>query len=568
MNTDIFTRIKKVIFFLCLVYTINTNAQCWSQTSAGDSHTLAIKTDGTLWAWGNNYCGSLGDGTNEDKNVPTKIGIDNNWSKVYAGNNHSLAIKTDGTLWAWGCNYSGQLGDGTNEDRNVPTKIGTENIWSQISAGYGHCLAIKTDGTLWAWGFNDYGQLGDENTTVYKNAPTKIGIDNNWSQIGAGGRHSLAIKTDGTLWAWGFNYYGQLGDGTEFFPWYLPYKNVPTKIGADKNWSKICPGTYHSLAIKTDGTLWAWGNNEYGELGDGTMVIKNVPAKIGTDNNWSQISAGWGYSLAIKTDGTVWTWGVNYQGQLGDGTSKNKNIPTKIGTDNNWSQISALSHHSLAIKTDGTLWAWGDNYWGQLANGTCEDCYVPNALAYPNIAIPNLTTTPTSSITNSKASSGGNILSDGGASVTLRGVCWNTTGNPTIADSKTSDGTGNGIFTSLITGLSPSTTYMVRAYATNSVGTAYGNEIIINTLVGVKEMETGKNISIYPNPTNGTVYISNFKSKIQEVGVYNMLGVRVHSSFTNQSSSVEIDLSSYLNGIYYLEIQSENEKVFKKIIKE
>ncbi len=655
-------KMKKLLLFLSLAFSINANAQCWSQISTGTLHTLAIKTDGTLWAWGYNGFGQLGDGTNTNNNASTQIGTATNWSQISTGGYHTIAIKTDGTLWAWGMNSSGQLGDGTTSDKNVPTKIGTATNWSQISAGNNHTLAIKTDGTLWAWGVNLYGQLGDGTNTAI-NAPTQIGTDNNWSLISAGGEHSLALKIDGTLWAWGYNGWGALGDGTT-----SSGINAPTQIGTDNNWSQISAGDYHTLAIKTDGTLWACGSNSNGQLGDGTNSNYNtVLTKIGSATNWSQICAGGNHTLASKTNGTLWAWGYNLYGALGDGTNTDKNVPTQLGIATNWSEIIAGGDHTLAIKTDGTLWAWGDNSFGQLGDRTDIDKNTPNSIGCSNnIAIPNLTTTGASSITSYTASSGGNITTDGGASVTARGVCWNTTGSPTIADAKTSDGSGIGSFTSTITGLSPSTTYKVRAYATNSVGTAYGNEITVNTLsinitttaassitgntassggnittdggvsviargvcwntsgsptiadaktsdgsgigsftstmtglspsttykvrawasnsfgtaygneitlntlvgVGIKENNIDNSISLYPNPTNGKIQISNTKNKVQEVGVYNMLGERIYSSSTTQYSSFEIDLSTQPNGIYFVEIKIENEKVFKKAIKE
>src|SRR3989344_6242212 len=241
----------------------------------------------------------------------------------------------------------------------------------QISARYKHTIAIKSDGTLWAWGYNLYGQLGD-GTTSQRNSPVQIGTDNNRVSISAGGYHTIAIKSDGTLWAWGSNDSGQLGDGT------YNNKTTPTQITTvAANWVSISTGGLHTLAIKSDGTLWAWGYNSGGQLGDGTATQRNSPVQIGTGNNWTSIAAGYYHTIAIKSDGTLWAWGYNGYGQLGDGTMVNKSSPAQIGTDNNWASIEAGGYHTLAIKSDGTLWAWGDNGYGQLGDGTNTDRFSP-----------------------------------------------------------------------------------------------------------------------------------------------------------------------------------------------
>lgn len=354
---------KITIIFIVLFCTIS-NAQCWQSISAGYQSTLAIKSDGTLWAWGDNDFGQLGTGNFVAKNSPTQVGTDTNWKEVSCGENHAVAIKTDGTLWAWGDNFGGQLGEGGLLNMsNVPIQVGSDTDWQTISAGSYHTMALKSNGTLWGWGWNFAAQVGD-GTTVDVLFPTQIAVGSTFKSIGTGAYFSHAIKTDGTLWGWGDNSFGQMGDGTNNF--YLS----PTQIGADANWKSIDGGDTYSLAIKTNGTLWSWGANFEGNLGDGTLLDRWFPLQIGTDTNWKSVSTKFYHVSALKTNGTLWSWGFNAFGQLGDGTIIQKSIPIQIGTANNWKLASAGVYHSIALDNDGTVFASGDDQFLQLVNGS------------------------------------------------------------------------------------------------------------------------------------------------------------------------------------------------------
>jgi alpha-tubulin suppressor-like RCC1 family protein len=321
----------------------------WKDITVGDQHSIATKSDGSFWAWGTNGAGQLGDSSNGatlKKLLPSKIGTSNNWKSISAGNGyHNIAIKNDGTLWAWGSNDAGQLGDGTKLKRNIPNQIGASADWKIISAGNSHSMAIKNDGTLWGWGFNGFGGLGD-GSGIDRNIPNQIGASTDWKTVSAGYSQTVAIKNDGSLWAWGSNGAGQLGDGT------IVYKLSPIRIGNETNWKILASGGQHTVALKHDGTLWTWGYNASGQLGDGTNTTKLFPAQIGFDTNWKEVSAGSTHTLALKNDGTLWTWGSNVSGQLGNGdsTNTNLNVPTKIGNSKDWQKISAGFSHTIAIK--------------------------------------------------------------------------------------------------------------------------------------------------------------------------------------------------------------------------
>lgn len=337
----------------------------WTAISVGLNHSLALKANGTLWAWGDNSYGQLGDGTTNNSMIPIQIGNSNNWTSISAGVAHSTALKADGTLWTWGDNSTYELGDGTNIKSLYPIQITNANNWVAISSGGSHNLAIKSDGTLWSWGYNLSGQVGD-GTAISKTVPTQIGVSNNWVSVSGGSVHSLAVQADGSIWSWGYNADGSLGDGT------IINKSNPSQIGLSRSelLNVVC-GLSHSLALKSDGTLWAWGLNDYGQLGNGSLNSSNTPIQIGTDNNWIGVSIGSQSSFAIKSNGTLWAWGRNNIGQLGDGTNTDRTLPVQIGASNNWVYIySSAGASSFGIKSNGTLWAWGDNTNGQLGNGT------------------------------------------------------------------------------------------------------------------------------------------------------------------------------------------------------
>jgi alpha-tubulin suppressor-like RCC1 family protein len=329
-----------------------TGAANWSAVAAGGYHTVALKSNGTLWAWGSNTYGQLGDGTSNTTSTPIQSGSDTNWSAIAAGDTHTIALKSDGTLWAWGSNIYGQLGGGSTGINTAPIQesSGSTN-WSAIAAGYDHTVALKSDGTLWAWGSNTYGQLG-VGTTANKTTPTQeLTEANDWFAIGAGGRHTVTLKSDGTLWAWGLNSEGQLGDST------TGYKTAPTQESTGTtSWSAIAAGWEFTVALKSDGTLWAWGSDNDGQIGDGISDGGFLPAQEATGaTNWSTISAGNQHTVALKSDGTLWAWGEGKDGRLGDGTQTNKNSPTQESTGaTNWFAVAAGIGHTVALKSGGT----------------------------------------------------------------------------------------------------------------------------------------------------------------------------------------------------------------------
>jgi alpha-tubulin suppressor-like RCC1 family protein len=347
--------------YKCTPVTTSTGGTNWVQVDNGyiQGITAAIKTDGTLWTWGRNNYGQLGinvAGTTTGRTTPvTTFAGGTNWKQVACNGYYTAAIKTDGTLWTWGRNYSGQLGinvAGATTGRTTPvTTFSGGTNWKQVACGSQHIAAIKTDGTLWVWGLNYRGQVGD-NTLTQKNTPvTTFSGGTNWKQVTCGGNSTLAIKTDGTLWVWGQNSYGQLGNNDANN---LAGKTTPvTTFAGGTNWKQVSCSGVQTAAIKTDGTLWTWGRNENGTLGINISTIGGRTTPVTTfagGTNWKQVSCGSGFMAAIKTDGTLWTWG----GVLGfnDGNPRSTPVTTYAG-GSNWKQVSCGSLETFAV-TSGT----------------------------------------------------------------------------------------------------------------------------------------------------------------------------------------------------------------------
>jgi len=258
-------------------------------------------------------------------------------------------------LWTWGLNTTGQLGDGTTTNRSSPgTTVGGAATWTQISAVNGLTAAIKSDGTLWTWGGNNFGQLGTGNTTSRSSPGTTAGGGTNWKQVSTGAITTAAVKTDGTLWTWGYDGYGFLGAGTNN----TSRSSPGTTAGGGTNWKQVTIGGSMMAAIKTDGTLWSWGSNSNGKLGTGTTTDRSSPGTTaggGTDWKFVQLNGDGSYNRgAIKTDGTLWTWGRNASGSLGTNDTADRSSPgTTAGGGTGWKQVSIGENNSAAIAEQG-----------------------------------------------------------------------------------------------------------------------------------------------------------------------------------------------------------------------
>jgi alpha-tubulin suppressor-like RCC1 family protein len=390
------------------------------------SHTLGIKYNGTLWSWGNNESGALGQGDIISRSSPTQIGTSDNWkwvgtggkqsyaidlnnrlwvwgeqnygelgldvegytniedvsSPVQLGNNQwakvegsgygysTIGLRLDGTLWGWGFNSTKILGIGDQQSRSSPVQIGSD-IWRDFEVGWGSVVAIRVDGTLWAWGRNINGECGFADT-LGSVSPVQIGTDTTWHRISMNSNHSLAIKLDGTLWATGANGQGQLGVGDR------TSRSSFIQIGSDTDWKLVQAGYYTSIAMKTDGTIWTWGGNDGGALGYGVggltvgvSTFTSSPVQVGGDVSWKSVDlsgAGVVYSQKYIETGGLFTAGENDNGELGLGDRAWRSSPTQVGTNTSWIDI-AQGTHGLAIKNNYALFAWGKNDYGELGQG-------------------------------------------------------------------------------------------------------------------------------------------------------------------------------------------------------
>lgn len=364
---------KRIVLLFLFFVGFSSTAQCWKMIVAGENHSVGIKQDGTLWSWGLNDAGQLGDGTKISSSKPIQIGSSSTWLTVAVGSKHTLAIDVNGALYSWGRNNSGQLGYPTpfNSDQLIP-KIIDGGLWSSVVAGKEHSLAIKRDRYLYGWGNNTVGQLGNPALGKTISSPVRIGLETGtWyvSSIYARGNNSFIIDTNSRLYGTGDNNSYEIGQEVTFSPFVDTFTLI--FAGGRSNWQSVAPGVGYIVGLTKDGSIWTWGEGTNGRLGQGNAIFSKKPVKITNGTVFSAVVAGGDNTFAIKGDGTL--WGCGSYSRMGTGVGNgNLNSLTALGSSgwNTKTQDISSYNHSLLLKKNGDLYAWGDNSNGKFGDGT------------------------------------------------------------------------------------------------------------------------------------------------------------------------------------------------------
>ncbi len=459
-------RLSALLFVITNYCLLNISSA--QNISAAESNSFSICNDNSVRAWGYNSDGELGNGVfSLNSSIPMQVNSLTNVKAISSGQYFTIALKYDSTVWAWGYNSNGQLGNGTTANSNIPVQVtGLSGIIS-IVAGRSHALALRSDSTVWGWGYNYYGQLGN-GSTINSSVPVQSTACNHIIAIATGENHTIALRNTGlgdTLWTWGSNSAGELGNGT------TTNSSTPSAIIGPDSIVRIEAGSSTSFVIRDNGTVWAWGWNYYGQLGNGNTTDVHSPIQINALTGITAVSAGQEHAIALKNDGTVLTMGYNYYGELGNGTNIDSSIPLQANALTGITHIVAGSEHSMAVDNSGALYTWGRNSLGQLGNGTLVSSNFP---------------------------------------IQVTGICQLSVG--------------------------------------------------INNYIELSA------ISIYPNPSSNKITVSSNEG-IRSMQIFNVLGEVIYSlQNSTEQKSIEVDLSKNPSGIYIVTVQTENKIINRRLI--
>jgi alpha-tubulin suppressor-like RCC1 family protein len=362
----------------------------WRVVSAGDEHTCGIQTTGRLYCWGNNNYGQLGRGTQAPDHAFYATPVEaqpgaNNWTSVSAGDEHTCGLRANGRIYCWGLNVFGELGDGTYETRLVPTLVaGGHTDWVSVSAGYDHTCGRRSNGRIYCWGDDDFGQLGDGAGETDRQVPRLVaGGIRNWVSVDTGQGLTCARRANRTAWCWGDDGYGAVGDGPGSTSRFVPR----LVAGGITNWTRLAVGQYHVCGRRASGRLLCWGNDVFGQLGNGGPDSDRFSptAVSGGVSNWTTVDAGEGHTCAGRSNGWIWCWGQGDSGQRGDGTVASESTPgLAVFGAGTWTTLSTGEDHTCAIKPSKRLFCWGEGSDHQLGNGSPSDQSRPVEVFFPS----------------------------------------------------------------------------------------------------------------------------------------------------------------------------------------
>lgn len=347
----------------------------YAEVSSHSNHTCARRVDGAVVCFGNGSSGRLGNGLSTHQSAPVQAGSASNWKRVVAGGGHTCGIKETDNLWCWGANNFGQLGLGHTDVQLLPAYMSLESKWKDVALGDNHGCAVTVDGTLSCWGRNNAGQLGAGSANATEPSPVQVSVDPmapapdaDWKQVAAGRDNTCAQKGSGQLYCWGQNsnlQAGKAGGGTVPTPFL-----VETAAGAaDADWQSFSTGL-SSCAIKIDGSLWCWGRNAEGELGDGTTTQTAVPKQVMPGTTWKTVHVGFQHVCGVRSSGTLWCWGRNQSAQIQAGSAGRLLSPTHVGDDSDWVDVAPGLSHTCGVKQDGRVLCWGARVFGQTGEGS------------------------------------------------------------------------------------------------------------------------------------------------------------------------------------------------------
>ncbi len=339
----------------------------WVMIAASEGHTCGIRVDTSLWCWGSNGTGELGDGSGRNQTAPVEVST--GWASVSGAEIATCGIRLDGSLWCWGSGQAGELGLGPTHGQNFPTpqQVGSDTDWLEIAGVFQSFCAVRAPGSLWCWGLNRYGELGLGDNKP-RNHPVRVGQAARWTGLSGSSERACAVmrhesQPSGTIWCWG-NGFGL----------------SPVKAASGSRWTAVSVGWEHQCALKTDASLWCWGDNRHGELGDGTTTPEASPTLVPGANDWTSVTAGFDSTCGLESAGALSCWGRNEFGELGLGDHVDRLVPTRVAAPTRWRAVSNNYLYACGIRSDGSGWCWGYNDLGQLGDGTYQDADTPQRL--------------------------------------------------------------------------------------------------------------------------------------------------------------------------------------------